>query len=392
MCMPCLACTFLIFMNNKYDYIISGAGCAGLSLLMRMIRSNKFSDKKILLADISEKKVNDRTWCFWEKGQSFFEPLVCYHWEKLWFYAENYASLKQITPYTYKMIRGIDFYNYCFDIIRQQQNVTIMTGNVEKTESNKEETFAIINGEKISAAYIFNSIIFEQPFLQKKQFYLLQHFKGWIISSNKKTFNADEATLMDFRIRQQPGTSFFYVMPFSETKALVEYTLFTKKILPAEEYDKELKSYLHQFLQLDEYSIEEKEFGVIPMTNYSFPLRNNNIINIGAAGGRTKASSGYTFQSIQKQSTEIMNALINTGMPLIKEKNKKFQFYDSVLLNVLATGKLPGEKIFKNMFSKNSTNDIFNFLDNESNIFQDIRIIKSLPVLPFLRAAGQQIF
>ena len=33
---------------------------------------------------------------------------------------------------------------------------------------------------------------------------------------------------MDFRTDQQHGTTFIYVKPFSATKALVEYTLFTE--------------------------------------------------------------------------------------------------------------------------------------------------------------------
>ncbi|MEJ0032902.1 MAG: hypothetical protein WDO15_22180 [Bacteroidota bacterium] len=56
----------------RYDYIISGAGCAGLTLLMRMIESGKFSDKKIMVVDRDLKPRNDRTWCFWEKEDGSF--------------------------------------------------------------------------------------------------------------------------------------------------------------------------------------------------------------------------------------------------------------------------------------------------------------------------------
>ena len=40
---------------------------------MRMIKSGKFADKKILLIDKEPKTKNDRTWCFWEKQDGFFE-------------------------------------------------------------------------------------------------------------------------------------------------------------------------------------------------------------------------------------------------------------------------------------------------------------------------------
>jgi len=132
-------CTFFIFMNNNYDYIIAGAGCAGLSLVMRMISSGKFSEKKILLVDRHEKNINDRTWCFWEKGKGLFEPVVFKRWEQLWFHANGYSSLKQISPFEYKMIRGIDFYDHCFNIIRQQKNIELLTGNIESSWSDNSK-------------------------------------------------------------------------------------------------------------------------------------------------------------------------------------------------------------------------------------------------------------
>ena len=36
---------------KNYDYIFLGAGCASLSIIMRMIDSGKFEQKKILLID-----------------------------------------------------------------------------------------------------------------------------------------------------------------------------------------------------------------------------------------------------------------------------------------------------------------------------------------------------
>ena len=41
--------TLLILMQHHYDYIIAGAGCAGLTLLRHMMQHANFSNKKILL-------------------------------------------------------------------------------------------------------------------------------------------------------------------------------------------------------------------------------------------------------------------------------------------------------------------------------------------------------
>src|SRR5688572_6272397 len=96
---------FILLKSNSYDFIICGAGCAGLSLLMRMLRSGKFSDKKILLIDKEAKTKNDRTWCFWETGAGFFEEVVCKKWDTISFLSNDYSSSFTIDPYHYKMIR-----------------------------------------------------------------------------------------------------------------------------------------------------------------------------------------------------------------------------------------------------------------------------------------------
>jgi lycopene beta-cyclase len=374
----------------QYDYIISGAGCAGLSLAMHIINSGRLADKKILLIDKDPKRANDRTWCFWEKDKGLFESIVIKEWEKVSFIGEGFNDELSLNPYTYKMIRGIDFYNYCLEVIGKQPNFTLRFEEVNKVFSNSK-TGIIVNEEPVYAEYVFNSILFEKPRLTSKQYWLLQHFKGWVIETEGNEFNKDRATLMDFRPSQQNGTTFCYILPFSSNKAVVEYTLFSKSLLSPQEYDFQLKEYINNILQIKSYKIIEEEFGVIPMTNFSFPSRLNNIINIGTAGGRTKGSSGYTFQSIQKQSRDIVQRLLKNEVPVSKKVPARFTFYDSVLLHILYKNALPGKKVFTDLFKKNQTPSVLKFLDNESSLTEELKIIASLPTWPFLKAAVDQM-
>ncbi len=377
--------------QGHYNFIITGAGCAGLSLLIRMIDSGKFADKRILLVEKEEKIKNDRTWCFWEIENDIFESIVYKHWDKMWFHDINFSKQLQISPYQYKMIRGIDFYNYCFNIIREQKNIDIVYGDVHTIKNENNKAVLVLHDTIIEADYIFNSILFEKPVLKKSEHFLLQHFKGWIIETAKPSFNPEEATMMDFRVEQQDGTTFVYVMPFTETKALVEYTLFTNNLLDQQQYNEELKKYIAEYLNIENYSILEEEFGIIPMTNHRFSSNQNKIINIGTAGGQTKGSSGYTFKFIQKNSKAIVGQLIKSGSPIVNTSSKRFQFYDSILLNVLANKKLSGRKIFTPIIKKNKPQHLLRFMDNESSLSEDLKIISSLPTLPFLKAALKQL-
>ena len=379
---------------KRYDYIIAGAGAAGLSLAIHLIKSGKFSDKQILLVDQSPKTKNDRTWCFWESTPGLFEPVVYKSWKKLWFHSQGYSALKEIAPYTYKLIRGIDFYNYCLHLIKAQKNFTIEYGEVNSCFSNEQETGIFFNSEKILAEYIFSSIIFDKPVHSKGYSYLLQHFKGCFIATDQPVFNTNEATLMDFRVHQKHGTTFVYVMPFSSTEALVEYTLFSENLLSPQEYDEGISNYCRDQLKLgDDYSVITEEFGVIPMTDHPFKQRDHNIMYIGTAGGQTKASSGYTFQFIQKNCKQIVKSLVSNGTPFVKKPfaSKRFAWFDSILLKVIATNKYPGDKIFSLFMKKNPIAKIFKFLDNETSPAEEISIIKPLPTLIFSKAAIQSL-
>lgn len=346
-----------------------------------------------MIADKDDKQKNDRTWCFWETEAGLFDSIVYKKWDKAWFYGEGLSRLMELPPYHYKLIRGIDFYNYSFNLIRQQPNFEIRTGDIREVKSDGGQSWIQFGNEKISAEYIFNSILFEKPVMRSNEYYMLQHFKGWVINAEKPVFNAGEATLMDFRVGQQHGTTFVYVMPFSETTALVEYTLFTEQLLEPAQYENGLKKYISELLKIDSYKIEEEEFGIIPMTNHRFPSANGSIINIGTAGGQTKASSGYTFSFIQKHSARIVENLVKRGNPFIPLPGgpKRFKFYDSTLLHILKHNKLPGDKIFTRLFKKNKPQQVLRFLDNESSLGDELKIISSLPTMPFLKAALKQL-
>ena len=358
-----------------------------------MIHSGQFTDKKILLVDKDDKQKNDRTWCFWETEPGLFDSIVYKRWESAWFYGQDLSRKLELPPYHYKLIRGIDFYTYCFNLLRQQPNFEIRTGDIKAIKSETGQSWIQLGDEKIFATYIFNSILFEKPILKKKEHLLLQHFKGWVIETEKPAFNPGEATLMDFRVSQHHKTTFVYVMPFSETSALVEYTLFTEKLLEPLEYDDELRKYINRFLKVDSYTITEEEFGIIPMTNHQFPMGDGNIVNIGTAGGQTKASSGYTFRFIQKHAASLVESLVRTGTPFIKRPagTKRFKFYDSTLLYILKHNKLPGDKIFTQLFKKNKPQQVLRFLDNESSLKDELKIISTLPTWPFLKAALKQL-
>ncbi len=377
---------------TQYDYIFLGAGCSSLSIIMRMINSKNFTDKKILIVDKEIKTKNDRTWCFWEKKQGFFESIIFRKWDHLSFKTDNKSIPLDIYPYQYKMIRGIDFYRHCFASIESEKNIDVICGNIS-FDIKGISTNIKFNDEEIiidKNAIIFNSI-FRPENNQKSKFHLLQHFKGWVVETPGDFFKAEQAVLMDFRVKQQYGTTFVYVLPLSSTKALIEYTLFTENILPQEEYDIALKDYLKSYLGLPDYKIVDEEFGVIPMTNAEFPSYKNRMHYIGTAGGQTKASTGYTFKFIQNQADEIVTDLLTRKILKGRNFKNRFYFYDSTLLHILSGKLMQGKTIFSMLFEKNKASIVLKFLDNETRIWEEIKLFNSLPKKIFTKAALKEI-
>jgi len=387
---------------SRYDIVFLGGGAATLSLLMRLVRSGSCAGQRFLVIDSSDKKVNDRTWCYWEKGAGYFEDVVHRRWGGLAIKNVGVDLDLDLSGYEYKMIRGQDFYNYCHKELQKSGVVDFFQATILDASFDSEqlrlELKEFFEPVLVSTTLVFNSIAPDLSALgsQKKGFInILQHFKGITIESAELNFDTSRATLMDFCTPQTHGTSFFYVMPLERNKALVEYTLFTPSLLTPEEYDLGLKKYIGEELGVSNYQVLEEEFGVIPMTNYPFKFYDRGVFNIGTAGGQTKGSSGYTFRFIQKRSDEIARILCSDskGSDVVKKLQAlsktpaRFHFYDNVLLNVLWHHYHPGDQVFTRLFQRNKASQVFRFLDNETSLPEEIRIISSLPTGPFLKAA-----
>lgn len=381
--------------SKHYDYIIAGAGCAGLSLLMRMMEDLFFVDKKILIIDRVQKNTNDRTWCFWEKNSGLFESIVYHQWKHVNFYSKELFAKLDLQPYQYKMIRGIDLYQIVLNKAAGFSNIEFRYEDVLSINTTATKAILQLKNESLTADYIFNSILFEKDAKAstKKTYHLLQHFKGWVIETDNAAFDPHVATLMDFRVSQDNGTAFFYVMPTSATSALIEYTLFTDKLLLESDYDAALQYYIGEYLFINQYQIQHSEFGVIPMTNQTFPLQDQRIVQMGVAGGQVKGSSGYAFQFIQKRTGGIIEGLKKreSAFNSVSFHQKKGNLYDAILLNVLHHHKMQGYQIFESIFSKTKTETVLRFLDNESSLIEDLQIMNTVPTNIFLPAALQEL-
>lgn len=378
---------------KQYDYIFTGTGLSALMTVYKMILSKKFQTKRILLLDENGKQTNDRTWCFWDQKETLWERSISKKWDSMVFANADFDKNLDLNPYQYNKIKGLDFYNQILKKIAEQKNIDFIQEKVIEIEELENVVGVKTESQNFSCNQLFNSIYNPSLASSSSKYPLLQqHFIGWCIKAKTPVFNPDRATFMDFSVAQKGNTRFMYILPTSETEALLEYTLFSKELLSKEEYETEIENYI-QKLGIQNYQIVEKEYGNIPMTCYPFWKHNTkNVINIGTAGGWTKASTGFTFKISDKKSTDLVSFL-ETQTDFRKfYKKTKFWFYDLLLLDILDQKNETGSSIFSALFKKGNAPLILKFLDEETSFWEDLQVIWKCPKGLFINALLNRLF
>lgn len=378
---------------SKNTYIIIGAGASGLHLALQMAKSEFFSRHEVIILEKEEKNQADKTWSFWEKGQGNWDHII----KKQWAVGDVFAQGKRVemilNPYRYKTISSLDFYNEAKKLISSCPNISWKQEEVMEVKSTLDEVKVITNNTTYKADYVFDSRLPDLNRITTSDSNLIyQHFLGWEVKTEAPIFNPDCFTMMDYRIKDGETTSFTYVLPFSPTQALVEFTYFSPSIVSKEVYEKHLKKYMSEILQVEDFKLVSTEKGIIPMTTFPFEKdHKERHQKIGTAGGWVKASTGYSFKNAEKKSKEIVELITQGKSPQQLHKAIKYRHYDDIFLNVLHHRNNLGEKVFYQLYGKNNIQTLFRFLDDESSVTDDLKIITSVTSMAFIQAFGSHL-
>jgi lycopene beta-cyclase len=365
----------------NYDFIFAGFGLSGMSLLHEMSKYSGFEKNQILVIDMDQKKSNDRTWSFWSKELYGYESAVKKSWQMGFVFEESGKSIPlELKSYKYHTIRGIDFYDLIRKELSKFSNITFVYDKIEAVEESglvKCENHQF-QGEKVFKSYFLR----EEIPRNLGNAFIWQHFKGWIIKTEKEEFNKDEFILMDYRDCSDDRTNFVYVLPYTNNTALIEFTEFSPDFYTQEEYDEKLKNYIEKYVTTEKYEVIEEEFNAIPMTDHQFDgLVEGNIIKIGTIGGYVKASSGYCFTRTIEKNIKLAKAIMQNEEVTKKTTESPFRYamYDSAMLNLLADRVLLGKTIFPAMFRTLKGDNVFKFLDERMTFSQEVWMMSTVP-------------
>ncbi|MDT0691549.1 lycopene cyclase family protein [Salegentibacter sp. F188] len=377
-------------MGITYFYVIVGGGLAGLQLAHKLSKEVFFKGKKIAIIDPSEKNENDKTWCFWEKGQGQWDKIVSKTWTSTNFLSAEQDLKLDLSPYKYKRIKSLDFYNFIKKELSTISDIIFIEDEISRIDPVTMQ--AIGEKDNYSATHFFDSRIPSSYDKDEKYTKIYQQFKGWYIETENCQFDPSSFTMMDYRLRHNNSTSFTYILPETKKKALVEFTFFTPFIAEDHVYDEMLKQYLSEVIEIKDYKIISVESGFIPMTDFPFEeINRKEITKIGTGGGWVKPSTGYSFKSTEKKVDKIVDN-IKRGLPPGKDLiNKKFRRYDAIFLDVLARHNEKGDSIFSKLYAKNSMENIFKYLDEETSLSEEMKIMFSLFGMEFIASFFRKI-
>jgi lycopene beta-cyclase len=370
---------------KKYDYILAGGGCAGLSLVYHLLDSS-LKDSNILILEPTLGEVPNKTWCYWNTAALPIHPEAArFSWNSFYLQQGKQQHQHGFGKLSYYHLNSHDFYAHVLEKIKNFPNVHFLkeevsavrcTGNEVKVDTKNSGTF--------SSNYVFDSRI---TTTNTNQTILNQVFIGLRIKSQAQLFNPESMGLMDFNTPSSSSFDFIYTLPFSSQEALIEYTAYTSETRDEKELLDSLKAFLKQKYGELEYEITFQETGQIPMTSrIQSQTSGNRHIQIGTAAGWTKPSTGYTFAQIQENCSQLVARLEKgASRDLLFPRKSRFVFYDNILLSIAHhwPKRLPG--LFINLFSTSSPELVFRFLAEKTSFWEEFKLLSRLKFGIFLK-------
>lgn len=382
--------------NKEYDYLIVGAGCAGLSLAYHLAQRVEL-DNSILILDSKPSFEDDRTWCFFDTEEHLFSDLVKHRWQNCRLIDNNGFTDIHCGHSKYSMIKSGDFYERVVTVLNSDERFELVLGEPIETIRSRVGYVEVTTDRRIvKAKLVFDSrpLAWARLLHSGTRPFLLQQFVGWTIetAADEYSFDPETAILMDFSTRDDQSISFIYTLPLSPTKALVEATLLSRKPTSRLRLTRQLERYLEN-KEIRSFEILSREGGVIPMSAaFSRDRFEGRILNIGLRGGLARPSSGYSFLNIQRDSKLISDSIVDGAKG--GDKLKQYQYpqmdivMDEVILGVLEKNPHLFSELMIKLFQRCDTESLIRFLSGKAEIMDYAKVANAMPFKDILLKAS----
>ncbi|MBZ0117226.1 MAG: hypothetical protein K8H88_09540 [Sandaracinaceae bacterium] len=370
------------------DFVIAGAGAAGLSLALALVEG-ELAGRRVLLIDRDPKDDDDRTFSFWTERPESFDRYPAFHFPRLEVAWNGGRTIAEPARHRYMTIRSLAFYRASLDALLAHDNVRFVCDSVVALEEQDGRVEVVGRRGRYAGRFVFDSrfemraLRVDEPRYQRSE----QRFFGWVIETPEDRFDPSVMTFFDFRGASQESVRFFYVLPYSPRVALVEHVAIDRAA------DQEsLGAYVRDVLGITKFKLRGRELGASPLTDQPWPRRaGRRILRIGIPGGRLKASTGYGFLRMQADARAIVRSLAAHGHPFDLPPSSRlyarlYEWLDAILLVVMRHEPAQIERIFAALFARSPVDRVLAFLEERASLADLARLVVTLPPWPFARA------
>ena len=359
------------------DIAILGGGCAGLSLAVRLAKSNL----SVRLIEPRKEYVDDRTWSFWRTHSDPFEDCVRKEWTSWAVQGARGETIRKSSHMCYQTIASGVFYDKACDLIEKGSKTSLSLGVSANSVKRSGSGWRVDTSD---GAVIARTVVDTRPPTRIPTYG--QFFLGSEIKTERPVFNPDVVQLMQFRRGQSVGVDFVYILPFANDRALVEVTSFAPQNPSRNVFNGWLDAEI-EALNPGKTKTLRTEMGALPMEAGFIDPAHDGIIRMGLGGGAARPSTGYAFTRTQIQADQVARALIRGHVPNTVLDGPMNRFMDRVFLQVLAAAPEQGPALFEMLFRNAPSDRLERFLSGSSNFIDRLSVMTSLPPIPFLRAA-----
>jgi lycopene beta-cyclase len=371
---------------SDVDVLILGAGCAGLSLAMRLAQMGERCPRTHIVERRTEFH-NDRTWCFWGTENAQLRSLASKQWTRMQLRNLGESLELDSAHAPYCMIRAIDFYQHALAIVATNPRVTLQLG---QTVSSAPP--AKVDGKwnvRIEHEWIRTATIVDtRPSSDSPQRSptLWQSFLGAEIQCEVDAFDPRMMELMNFSPTRGARIAFTYVLPIDARRALIEFTVFAPTAYTASTLQPELNNAIAQHIGTRSFSQLRTEYGLLPMgLPRSSASPSTHFAKVGLNAGAARASTGYAFQRIQRWATSCASALAQTGTACEHPSDSFLMAtMDQIFLNVIRHDPERAPELFMALFARAGVERTARFLSDCATKADIAAIVTALPSSPFL--------
>ena len=361
---------------REYDVVIAGGGLAGRSLAFFLSREPGLSGARILIIDDAGDRYPHRSLIYWHDGAL---PLPLTPAATFTNLAVDAGPAQRVLPlerHRLCLTSSRDVFRCLDDVIDANPQISRLDARVSRVRAHADSVdVALSDSRLVTASHCFDSTLpptgITAPLLMSGEVHRVR--------TAHDSFDPSTATFIDFRSGEHHPVHFHCVLPLSAREAVVEVTRIMPGRTPTPEFtfEQATSDYLRKVWGVNEFSSLSVERGSIPLGIRPRSPRGRHV-HTGCPAGAVKATTGYGFTRILRQTQHLASTLASTGSPDAPRPSPRFRWYDRPLLKMWEHDPEHAVHFMRAAFTSGDADLVLDFLDERTTFAQERGLLGGL--------------